>query len=272
MMRSIVQIIVLLCLLVVGGGSAIAAEDSVCLQCHASLGGHLSEPIELWRSSIHAANGVSCHDCHGGDPTDFSMDAMSVERGFVGTPDYAGVPEFCGRCHIGVKEDYDASAHGLALESGGAQCVLCHGNHAVKQADLNLINEESCSRCHEYDRAAEIRAALEQTDRVIGGLESEINNLYRLGIATREMSGELFSVRNDFHRLFHNVDVAAVKAQSASFLDKLDKIDIQVESIKSDLEQRKLVGGIIVVLLIVAGILLLMLRHTYSQGKDDEAG
>jgi len=31
-----------------------------------------------------AANGISCHDCHGGDPTDYEM-AMTPERGFAGT-------------------------------------------------------------------------------------------------------------------------------------------------------------------------------------------
>lgn len=136
-----------------------------------------------------------------------------------------------------------------------------------QKADLSLINEESCSRCHEYARAAEIRTALAEVDTVIGRLDLEINKLYRVGIATRDMSGELFAVRNDFHRLFHNVDVAAVKAQSSSFLKKLDKIEGEVASVKSDLGQRKLVGGIVIVLLVVAGILLLMFRHTYTRSE-----
>ena len=269
MMKATVRCVVLigLGLFVFAVGFSAAAEESVCLQCHAGMDGYLSEPVGLWKTSVHAENGVSCHDCHGGDPTDFEL-AMSPESGFIGVPEYAEVPKFCGRCHIGVKEDYDASAHGLALESGGAQCVLCHGNHAVKRAELSLINEESCSRCHEYDRAAEIRTALAEIDAEINGLDQEIGQLYRVGIATHDMSGELFAVRNDFHRLFHNVDVEAVKAQSASFLDKLGNIDNKVESIKSDLGQRKLVGGVVVALLIVAGILLLMLRHTYPSSKE----
>ena len=269
MMKETIRFIVLfgLGLFVFGAGLSFAAEESVCLQCHAGLDGHLSEPVGLWRTSVHAENGVSCHDCHGGNPTDFGL-AMNPESGFLGVPEYEDVPEFCGRCHIGVKEDYDASAHGMALESGGAQCVMCHGNHDVKRAELTLINEESCSRCHDYDRAAKIRSALSDVDTAISGLDQEIAQLFRVGIATRDMSGELFSVRNDFHRLFHNVDVEAVKAQSASFLEKLDKIDTQVETIKSDLGQRKLVGGVVIVLLIVAGILLLMLRHTFSSSEE----
>jgi len=268
MKRVMVQSVVLLCLLVVGVVDVDAAEKSSCLQCHADLGGPLSKPVGLWQASVHAENRVSCHDCHGGDASELSMEAMSPVRGFIGVPKYGGVPDFCGRCHIGVKEDYDASAHGLALNNGGAQCVLCHGDHAIKQADLDLINEQSCSRCHEYDRAAKIRTALAEVDSAIALLDLEIKQLFRTGIATRDMSGELFSVRNDFHRLFHNVDVEAVTAQSASFLERLEKTSGRVDSIKSDLGQRKLIGAVVVVLLIAAGILFLLLRRTYGENKS----
>ena len=52
------------------------ADETVCLQCHAGLSGHLSAPVADWKTSVHAENGISCHDCHGGDPTDMAM-AMS---------------------------------------------------------------------------------------------------------------------------------------------------------------------------------------------------
>ena len=92
-----------------------------------------------WQTSVHAANGISCHDCHGGDPTDMAM-AKSPDRGFLGAPEYEEVPEFCGRCHVGVFEAYSAGAHGQALAEGGAQCVICHGNHAIQEAGLELTS------------------------------------------------------------------------------------------------------------------------------------
>ena len=149
MMKSTVRFVVLLGLglLVFAVGHAVAADESVCLQCHAGMDGRLSEPIGLWQTSVHAENGVSCHDCHGGDPTDFAM-AMSPERGVIGAPEYTDVPVFCGRCHVGISEEYQAGAHGQAIESGGAQCVVCHGNHAIQKVSLDLINEETCSQCH----------------------------------------------------------------------------------------------------------------------------
>src|SRR5512143_2111969 len=104
--------------------------ESVCIKCHSGLQGRLGAPPRDWKGSVHAANGISCNNCHGGDPTDMAM-AMSPARGFLGKPTEMAIPGFCGRCHVGVKEDYLASAHGRALGKGGPQCVTCHSNHAV---------------------------------------------------------------------------------------------------------------------------------------------
>jgi hypothetical protein len=244
--------------------SALAAQETVCIQCHGGQSGRLGEPVALWQQSIHAANGISCHGCHGGDPTDFAM-AMSPERGFIGVPPEEEIPGFCGRCHVGVKEDYLQSAHGQALGLGGPQCVTCHGNHAVKAATPDLINPQDCSRCHDYGRADEIKSAVVETDRRIADLELALKVLYRLGIATSEMQGELFSLRNDFHRLFHSVEVEKVRGQTASFQRELDRIRGDVVAIEDELDRRKLWGGGVVALLVLGGILALLIHKAYLE-------
>lgn len=244
-----------------------AKPETVCLQCHGSQPGHLGEPVGLWRGSVHAANGISCHDCHGGDPTDFAM-AMSPERGFLGAPDEAGVPDFCGRCHVGVREDYLASKHGEALGQGGPNCVTCHGNHAVQRASLDLINEQDCSRCHSYERAATIREALVDTDGRIAGLEQDLAGLHRVGISVKAMQGKVFALRNDFHRLFHSVDVEKVRSETSRFQEELGKVGVTVQEIRDELSERKLWGGVAVVLLIFAGLIFLLLRRTYHEEEQ----
>ncbi|WP_146032969.1 multiheme c-type cytochrome [Geothermobacter hydrogeniphilus] len=243
-------------------------RETVCLQCHGGMEGRLGAPVGLWKQSIHRQNGISCHDCHGGDPTDFAM-AMSPERGFRGAPEKAEIPAFCGRCHIGVKDDYLASKHGRALGKGGPQCVTCHGNHAVVKASPDLINDKDCTRCHSFERAARIKAALTDTDRIISGLERDLADLRRLGIAVKKMRGEVFAKRNEFHRLFHTVDVNKVHQGTAAVQKSLGEVATEVAGIRSDLSQRKLWGGIAIVLLLVAGGLCLLLRRTYhdEEGK-----
>jgi hypothetical protein len=247
---------------------AAGAEDTVCIQCHGGQPGPLGEPVPEWRGSIHAANGISCHGCHGGDPSDFAM-AMSPDRGFTGVPENDEIPDFCGRCHVGVREDYLESAHGRALEAGGPQCVTCHGNHGVVKASLDLINPKDCSRCHEYGRAEVIKAAMGETDQRIGALEQDLARLRRVGIDTKAMDGDVFSLRNRFHRLFHSVEVEKVRRQTAEVQEELDKVRGKVAAVQEELSRRKTAGGIVVGLLVLAGILALLVRKTY---EEEETG
>lgn len=252
------------CLLVLALPVSVLADETVCLECHAGLAGHLSAPVSEWQGSVHAENGISCHDCHGGDPTDMAM-AMSPERGFIGVPEYAEVPEFCGRCHVGVAEAYNAGAHGQAIEEGGAQCVVCHGNHSIQQADLTLINEEDCSQCHSYERAALIRMSLVETDKMIKSVEKDLDRLYRLGFAVSDMEGTLFNQRNIFHRTFHGVDVERVRKETGGVQAELNKIKGKIAEIETTIGQRKLWGSVVVGLFILTGVIFLLVRKAYQE-------
>ena len=54
-----------------GGAEAAgaAARANACIVCHENQPGRLSQVVEEWRHSVHAANKVLCDGCHGGDPT-----------------------------------------------------------------------------------------------------------------------------------------------------------------------------------------------------------
>jgi hypothetical protein len=238
-------------------------QETVCLQCHGDQSGMLGKSVTLWRKSIHAANNISCHDCHGGDPSD-SDNAMNPERGFLSVPEEKAIPAFCGRCHVGVREDYLASDHGQALGDGGPQCVTCHGNHAVRRASLELINQQTCTQCHSFKRAAIIKGALVDTDGKITTLEQNLAELRRVGISVKSMEGQLFALRNDFHRLFHSVDVKKVRSETSRFQKGLGKISDKIALIRNKLAKRKFWGGAAVLLLVFAGLIFILLRRTYQ--------
>ncbi len=240
-----------------------AADDTVCIQCHGGLDGVLSAPVKQWEESVHSANGISCHDCHGGDPTDFEL-AMLPESGFIGVPDYAQVPEFCGRCHVGVKDDYMASAHGQALEMGGAQCVVCHESHAIQLASIELINENSCSRCHDYERAVKVKTAISSTEESLAQLEKSVASLHRVGIDTKRLEDSLFSSRNSFRRLFHTVNIDKINNQKSEIEEGLSETKAAILDYEDTLGQRKMVGGAIVLLLILGGCIALLIRKTFT--------
>jgi hypothetical protein len=239
------------------------ADEIVCITCHSAMPGKYGEPVKLWKGSIHSENGIACNACHGGDPKD-AANAMKKERGFLGAPKYNDVPEFCGRCHVGVMKDYLASAHGRALATGGPNCVICHGNHQVVKASLELINEKSCSRCHSYERAKMIRGAMQVTEGIIVALDARITGYKRLGTDTDRMEKELFSQRNRFHSLFHNVDVKKVTAESTLIQAELMKLDTELTGLDEQGRKRKLAGGIAVAGALLAGLLVHLLRKTFD--------
>lgn len=258
---------------VLGPTAAVAADaapqEPVCIQCHGKQPGRLGAPVAAWRTSVHAANGISCNNCHGGDPTDFAM-AMKPERGFLGAPKDTATPAFCGRCHVGVKEDYLASAHGRALGRGGPHCVTCHGNHAVQRASLELINEKDCSRCHSFERARIIKSAMTDTEQRITALEHSLAALKRTGTVTKQMEDELFAVRNRFHRLFHSVEVDRVRSQTAAFQTDLGAIQKRIDAINAEQQRRKIWGGAVIGLLLGCGALLLLLYRSYRADLPDD--
>ncbi len=264
MSRAVLCLILSLSLLGLAFPANVLANETVCIQCHGGLPDHLGAPVADWKTSVHAQNGISCHDCHGGDPTDAAM-AMSPERGFLGAPEYEEVPGFCGRCHVGVADEYNAGAHGRAIAAGAAQCVTCHGNHAIQRAGLELINEESCSRCHSYERAALIRLSLVETDTKIKEIEQDIERIYKLGFAVDDMNGALFNQRNIFHRTFHGVDVERVRKETAGVQAELGKLKGQVAEIDSTIGQRKLWGSVVIGLFILAGVIFMLVRKAYEE-------
>ncbi len=162
----------MLAMILIGAAATVgaAAEDS-CVACHGALDGALAAPVEGMSHDVHGAHGISCVDCHGGDPADMSLSAMDETKGFKGKPEGPAIIMLCARCHadrVYMRErnpalptdqaaQYATSVHGRRLEEGDtrvATCVSCHGAHGI----LSPANAASpvyptnvartCGHCH----------------------------------------------------------------------------------------------------------------------------
>ena len=95
MKTAAATLLVLMCVL--GSARADSGKNS-CVGCHAALDdARLLKPAQLYDGDVHHQAGLTCADCHGGNPNDDSMAAMSPAKGFRGVPKKAAVPEFCAR-------------------------------------------------------------------------------------------------------------------------------------------------------------------------------
>ena len=161
-------------ILVIGAallGTSVDAAESNCLTCHRDFEEDNGPSHKIARD-IHFQKGLSCSDCHGGDPTLEDMDDVRESSGYRGVPSYKEIPEFCASCHsdAGYMHDhnpslptdqlqkYKTSVHGKRLLGEGdtrvANCVSCHSVHEIGSANmphsstypLNL--PYTCGRCH----------------------------------------------------------------------------------------------------------------------------
>jgi Cytochrome c554 and c-prime len=128
---------------------------SACVTCHA----RLSETsgawhgFSAWRDSPHAAAGVTCDACHGGDPT--ATDTAAAHRGVLPSNNPASpvfftrIPNTCGRCHAAEVAYFRTSLHYARLETDGRgpNCVTCHGSMATRVLTPERLLG-TCSACH----------------------------------------------------------------------------------------------------------------------------
>jgi hypothetical protein len=154
-----------------------------CTICHAKaeiaavVGEGSAEIVEHEKTGVHAAAGLSCHDCHGGNPDPAladdadAMDEHFAAAPYVGAPKRADIPSFCGRCHgdpvymnrfkpaarVDQEREYWTSRHGVLLKTGDtnvATCIDCHGTHGIvgpgdSQSPVHPQHvADTCSRCH----------------------------------------------------------------------------------------------------------------------------
>jgi len=167
-MRALLSALVAICLWVVAPRFAFA--DS-CVDCHAGMDDSPGSPVHGMKEDVHARAGLSCADCHGGDPTDDDVTAMDPEKGYRGAPKRAEIPAFCGRCHADGEymrrfrpelptdqvAQYHTSVHGKRLAAGDekvATCVSCHGVHGIlpgsdTRSPVHKVKVAStCAHCH----------------------------------------------------------------------------------------------------------------------------
>jgi hypothetical protein len=153
-----------------------------CVQCHGNLewiqNKAWAQMVQDFTNDVHFAAGLSCEDCHGGNPDPKlaedpfgAMDKAFKPNPYRGKPKRTDIPDFCGRCHadadymkrfkpderVDQLKEYWTSQHGKLLRTGDtnvATCVDCHGTHTIRSPSdpqssvYPTAVAETCSSCH----------------------------------------------------------------------------------------------------------------------------
>lgn len=159
-----------------------AAAVTSCTACHSDPelfdAADIDGTVHAFAQDVHSSLGLSCHDCHGGNPDPALKDDMSAAMDeswsanpYRGAPLRTEIPAFCGRCHsdfavmqrfrpdarVDQQSEYWSSRHGERLKQGDtrvATCIDCHGVHGIRRASdpqssvYPTAVAATCGRCH----------------------------------------------------------------------------------------------------------------------------
>ena len=147
-------------------------QFEACAVCHSDaekmrrFGQEDVETVKTYLSSVHGRGlldkGLTiapvCTDCHGQrgtgaheiQPVADAASPMSRPR----------VLETCGRCHGGIKADYDQGVHGALFQTDNPDaptCINCHTEHAVQPVTSPASSvypthiARTCTACHDRE-------------------------------------------------------------------------------------------------------------------------
>ena len=111
-------------------GAPVATQNGQCLACHRATNAH-------WAGNAHAANEVSCADCHRSHAAEDPVRKVATQ------------PQICTGCHLAKRTDMLKPSHHPLLE-GKMACTACHAPHG-STAPAQIVKETTtalCTSCH----------------------------------------------------------------------------------------------------------------------------
>jgi nitrate/TMAO reductase-like tetraheme cytochrome c subunit len=209
-----------------------------CTECHGNpqfriTNKKLHKYFRDWELSMHALEGVSCVDCHGGSPektgkeeahgTDIKVRLIPV--------DYERISATCGRCHERNAANYKKSTHYQELIETGTSlptptCVNCHGSINTSVPAASAIGE-ICSHCHNI--ITENNPEIPEIATYLLERLSFINSYYRHVVSKGAAQGDPdfpSSMDREFSELaeiWHSLDLAGIEEKTLQIRTMLIK-------------------------------------------------
>jgi len=220
------------------GGTATGTRNS-CVECHRDpdflvTAKKLYDYYQEWDVSIHRQEGVSCEDCHGGNPSardKKSAHGSEVSGGLTtGSPvSFENIPSTCGGCHDEIYQGFRKSNHFAHLrkqkqEKQGPNCVTCHGSINATVLNVNTV-KQTCERCHNEETENHPEIPEKASDLLNHFLS--IQRYYRyIGIRGEAANAQaFFAVMDerirDLSVLWHTFDLPKIDSETRIVIDQL---------------------------------------------------
>ncbi len=136
-------------------------EDQDMIDQHELL--YSTQVLTAFKVSVHgqaSGGGVSlaatCNDCHSTSGTAHRILGPGHPESSI---NHFNIPETCGKCHPGPRDDFLSGIHGTLVTQGETDspvCTNCHGEHGIlspadprSSVSHSRVAQATCSPCHE---------------------------------------------------------------------------------------------------------------------------
>jgi hypothetical protein len=209
------------------------ADDS-CIDCHKDNKFRVQNRVLFdyynnWKNSIHDLSGVTCSDCHGGDPAQPTKEkAHNKSYSPLDHRDkesYRKIPYTCGKCHESIFNNFRQSKHyeALLIEGRGPQCATCHGSLNAEVFYTSIV-ARSCKECHnEY--TGNLPEIAGEADKILHRIN--VSRAFRKWLAIyltdkeREELKEINAQYKDITVSWHKFNFVQLDEKSLVLLNKL---------------------------------------------------
>ena len=211
-----------------------------CINCHKDpifrLHNHkLYMYYQDWITSPHNEAGITCNECHGGNPK--TTDKEAAHRGVLNPADskstvfFKNQPETCGKCHAEVSKQFTKSKHYKAVNQFQAapNCTTCH-RAMNKKPYYHSIVDSTCKTCHSEpeekyrsELAEEILRRLNISKGFMGWASLYYNSKNWPGNSKQQLE----DFRTRYHYILtkgHNFDLLNSDRKSAELLADLKQL------------------------------------------------
>jgi formate-dependent nitrite reductase cytochrome c552 subunit len=194
-----------------------------CIDCHKDPAFKVQHPklynyFVDYDNSVHGVAGISCSDCHGGNPN--TRDLTQAHDNVLAPVKFDQIPNTCGQCHIEQRDAFVTSDHYRILEEDGTapNCATCHG---AMEMDFIFVTrvKSTCLFCHNQESGVypEVPG---QADYVLNKIN--IIKGYRSFVDThakdRELVAELNKSYEELTAKWHRFDLADVETDTKELL------------------------------------------------------
>jgi hypothetical protein len=155
-----------------------ATAGNSCIECHSNQDFYARFPklyhyYQDWIESPHHHNGVTCDDCHDGNPK--ADVAQAAHEGIFPVSNrksslhFSRQPTTCGACHHDKQAEFEQSKHFRALKTetdAAPTCTTCHPA-MNKRPTYHSIVLNACTICHQADNRQGLPEIVDEAENLL---------------------------------------------------------------------------------------------------------